>query len=79
MTEKKIEIHEYYFAEHTGNLKGCKAYTRDIITISGPFVKFNNNILYTKNEQYYLPTDKIEGSPFLKERTIKKLRELSKQ
>jgi hypothetical protein len=76
---KHIELHEYYFAKHTGNLKGVRPGTRDTLTIQGPFIKFENQMLYTKDSIYFLPTDKTETSGFLMERTHKILLELSKK
>jgi hypothetical protein len=75
-----IEVHSFYFAEETGNLKGVRPNSFDIVTISGPFNKYSKQeqILFRENLKIYLPADKIETSSFLMERTINTLNKLSK-
>ena len=76
------EINSYYFTENLDCLKGVRPGTGDIISILGPFDRFDKKtrILYTERNAVYLPENQIEPSkiPNLFERTRAHLQKLIK-
>lgn len=83
MTSKIIEIHSFYITENEKCLKGVYPNTSDVITISGPFKRYSPIKQYLTTEKtdtiYYLPSNKIEKSNFLIERTKQFLNKLSRK
>ena len=57
-TNKNIELHSYYICRQ-GFINGVELYSRDFVTIKGPFIDFNTHtrILTTNNNKIYLPTN----------------------
>lgn len=51
-----IELHNYYVC-NDGNIKGIEIYSRDFITIRGPFTKYDatKHILSNQYVNIYLP------------------------
>ena len=77
-----IELHNYYICAN-GNIRGIELYSRDFITIYGPFISFNSNthILESANNQLiYLPKNYIDNyvQQSVYERTREFLNSLSK-
>ena len=75
-----IELHNYYISLN-GSIQGIELYTRDFISIPGPFVEYDANkcMLKTHNMSIYLPkgfADKTE-SPAIYQRTHKFLHDMS--
>ena len=58
-----IELHNYYICAN-GNIRGIEIYSRDFITIYGPFISFDNNthiLKSTNNQLIYLPKNYIDN------------------
>jgi hypothetical protein len=64
-----IELHHYYICRYDNNIKGIELYSRDFVTISGPFISYDpsTQILESANNTFiYLPStyaDKTESPP----------------
>ena len=61
-----IELHKYYICAD-GNMKGIEIYSRDFITINGPFITYDVNkrlLISSKNTCVYLPEQHIDTSMF---------------
>ena len=56
-----IELHSYYISKE-GNMNGIELYSRDFVTIKGPFHVFNKErrILSNNNSKIYLPIDRAD-------------------
>jgi hypothetical protein len=81
MLGNPITIHQYYFAEKTGNLLGVLPNSSIIINIPGPFISFDKvkRLLKTSEVTVYLPEGQTEKSkiPPLYQKTMTKLKSLT--
>ena len=61
-----IELHKYYICAD-GNMKGIELYSRDFITINGPFITYDapkRLLISASNTRLYLPEQHIDTSMF---------------
>ena len=81
MATGTIILHQYYFAEHTGNLLGVLPKSSTVIKISGPFISFDKSkrLLKSKDTIIHLPEGYAETSknPPLYQNTLEVLKKLS--
>lgn len=80
MLSNPITIHQYYFAEKTGNLLGILPNTSTVVNIPGPFISFDKvkRLLKTSEVTVHLPEGNAEKSknPPLYQNTMTKLKSL---
>ena len=64
-TIKHIELHSYYISRE-GNMNGIELYSRNFITINGPFHMFNKErrILSNNYTKIYLPNEHADLTCF---------------
>ena len=61
-TKNIIELHHYYICAD-GNIKGIEIFSRDFITIYGPFISYNSNTNILENiynQLIYIPKNYID-------------------